>query len=74
MYLVAKPLIWSEAEGDLVVIETSIQLAFEKQQGLYHNMVTLCLIPVERLGNQAQLLNGLLKKFLSLRRKVPYTI
>ena len=24
MYLVAKPLIWSEAEGDLVVIETSI--------------------------------------------------
>ena len=23
-YLVAKPLIWSEAEGDLVVIETSI--------------------------------------------------
>ena len=25
--LVAKPLIWSEAEGDLVVIETSIQLA-----------------------------------------------
>ena len=27
VYLVAKPLIWSEAEGDLVVIETSIQLA-----------------------------------------------
>ena len=53
VYLVAKPLIWSEAEGDLVVIETSIQVAFEKQQGLYHNMVTLCLIPVERLGNQA---------------------
>ena len=25
-YLVVKPLIWSEAEGDLVVIETSIQL------------------------------------------------
>ena len=25
--LVAKPLIWSEAEGDLVVIETSIWLA-----------------------------------------------
>ena len=24
MYLVAKPLIWSEAESDLVVIETSI--------------------------------------------------
>ena len=24
MYLVARPLIWSEAEGDLVVIETSI--------------------------------------------------
>ena len=24
MYLVAKPLIWSEAEGDLVVIETSV--------------------------------------------------
>ena len=24
VYLVAKPLIWSEAEGDLVVIETSI--------------------------------------------------
>ena len=24
MYLVAKPLIWSEAEGDIVVIETSI--------------------------------------------------
>ena len=23
LYLVAKPLIWSEAEGDLVVIETS---------------------------------------------------
>ena len=28
VYLVAKPLIWSEAEGDLVVIETSIQLAW----------------------------------------------
>ena len=27
VYLVAKPLILSEAEGDLVVIETSIQLA-----------------------------------------------
>ena len=27
--------------------------AFEKQQGLYHNRVTLCLIPVQRLGNQA---------------------
>ena len=27
VYLVAKPLIWSEAEGDLVVIETCIQLA-----------------------------------------------
>ena len=24
VYLVAKPLIWSEAEGDLVVIESSI--------------------------------------------------
>ena len=24
VYLVAKPLIWSEAEGDLVMIETSI--------------------------------------------------
>ena len=24
VHLVAKPLIWSEAEGDLVVIETSI--------------------------------------------------
>ena len=24
VYLVAKPLIWSEAEGNLVVIETSI--------------------------------------------------
>ena len=24
VYLAAKPLIWSEAEGDLVVIETSI--------------------------------------------------
>ena len=24
MYFVAKPMIWSEAEGDLVVIETSI--------------------------------------------------
>ena len=24
VYLVAKPFIWSEAEGDLVVIETSI--------------------------------------------------
>ena len=24
VYIVAKPLIWSEAEGDLVVIETSI--------------------------------------------------
>ena len=24
MYLIAKPLIWIEAEGDLVVIETSI--------------------------------------------------
>ena len=24
VYLVAKPLIWSEAEGDLVVIETSV--------------------------------------------------
>ena len=24
MYLVARPLIWSEAEGDLVVIETCI--------------------------------------------------
>ena len=24
VYLVAKPLIWSEAEGDLVVIETCI--------------------------------------------------
>ena len=24
VYLVAKPLIWSEAEGDFVVIETSI--------------------------------------------------
>ena len=24
VFLVAKPLIWSEAEGDLVVIETSI--------------------------------------------------
>ena len=27
VYLVAKPLIWSEAEGDIAVIETSIQLA-----------------------------------------------
>ena len=28
MYLVAKPLFWSEAEGDLVVLETSILLAW----------------------------------------------
>ena len=42
MYLVAKPLIWSEAEGDLVVIET------------YHNKVTLSLTPVQRLGNQVR--------------------
>ena len=27
VFLVAKPLIWSEAEGGLVVIETSIYLA-----------------------------------------------
>ena len=27
VYLVAKPLIWSEAGGNLVVIETSIYLA-----------------------------------------------
>ena len=27
---------------------------FEKQQGLYHNKVTLSLIPVQRLGNQAR--------------------
>ena len=60
MCLAAKPLIWSEAEGDLVVIKTSIdlaltkkQFAFEKQQGLYHNKVNLSLTPVQRLGNQA---------------------
>ena len=28
------------------------QCTFEKQQGLYHNKVTLSLTPVERLGNQ----------------------
>ena len=27
VYLVAKPLIWSQAEGDLDVLETSIQVA-----------------------------------------------
>ena len=27
---------------------------FEKQQGLYHNKVTLSLTPVQRLGNQAR--------------------
>ena len=42
VYLVAKPLIWSEAEGDLVVTET------------YHNKVTLSLTPVQRLGNQVR--------------------
>ena len=30
VYSVAKPLIWSEAEGDLVVIETSNQLAWSQ--------------------------------------------
>ena len=42
MYLVAKPLIWNEAEGDFVVIET------------YHNKVTLSFTPVQRLGNQVR--------------------
>ena len=28
VYLVAKPLTWSEAEGDLVVMETNIKLAW----------------------------------------------
>ena len=31
VYLAAKPLIWSEAEGDLVVIKTSIELALTKK-------------------------------------------
>ena len=58
VYLVTEPL--SEAEGDLVVIETSIlfvwlkkKFTFEKQQHLYYNKVTVSLTPVERLGNQA---------------------
>ena len=28
-------------------------MTLEKQYGLYHNKVTLSLIPVQRLGNQA---------------------
>ena len=31
------------------------KLAFEKQQGLYHNKVTLSLTPVQRPGNQAHI-------------------
>ena len=60
VYLVTKPLIWSEAENNLVVIDqylvgiTTRQFTFEKQQGLYHNKVTLSLTLVKRLGNQAR--------------------
>ena len=31
------------------------KLAFEKQQGLYHNKVTLSLTPVQKPGNQAHI-------------------
>ena len=60
VYLVAKSLIWSKAESNLVVVETTVssittrQFTFEKQPGLYHNKVTLSLTPVKRLGNQAR--------------------
>ena len=33
---------------------TTRQFTFEKQQGLYHNKVTLSLTPVKRLGNQVR--------------------
>ena len=57
LYLVSKPLILSEAEGDLVVMVVSRiikKFSFEKQQTLYHNKVTLSLTPVQRLGIQAR--------------------
>ena len=60
VYLVAKSLIWSKAESNLVVVETTVssittrQFTFEKQPGLYHNKVTLSLTPVKRLSNQAR--------------------
>ena len=52
VYSVTKPLIWSEGESDLVVIELA-WVTFEKQEGLYHNKVNLSLTRVQRFGNQA---------------------
>ena len=60
VYIVAKLLIWNEAESNRVVRDqflvsiTTRQCTFEKQQGLYHNKVSLSLTPVKRLGNQAR--------------------
>ena len=60
VYIVAKLLIWNEAESYRVVRDqflvsiTTRQCTFEKQQGLYHNKVSLSLTPVKRLGNQAR--------------------
>ena len=43
LYLVAKPLIWSEAVGDLVVIETSTWLAWQ-QSNLHLRSSKVCII------------------------------
>ena len=52
-------MIWSEADDDLVVIATRVlvsmttrQFTFEKQQGLYHNKVTLSLTLVKGLATK----------------------
>lgn len=58
MYLVALPLIWSEAEHDLVVMITK-KFAFEKQQGFYHNKVILSCHSCSKVW-QHTAVNGLL--------------
>ena len=45
---------WTCCDRDQYLVSMITKwFAFEKQQGLYHNKVTLSLIPVWRLGNQA---------------------
>ena len=64
LHLVSKPLIWSEAEGDLVVIENSILLAWE-QSNLHLKHSYVCIIARSPLA--ALLFKGLAIKHTTVK-------
>ena len=65
VFLVAKPLIWSEAEGDHVVIETSISLVWW-QSNLHVKSSNVCIIIRSTLASL--LFKGLATKHATVKR------